>query len=32
VPGIGHSGILNDPSLFYHWRHRGWIEFLRNGW
>lgn len=32
VPGIGHSGILHDESLFYHWQRRAWIEFLRVGW
>lgn len=32
VPGVGHSGVLHDPTMFYRWHHCAWIEFLKNGW
>lgn len=33
VPGIGHSGVLHDESLFFRtWVMRGWVEFLKTGW
>lgn len=32
VPGIGHSGILTDPSRFHLWHNRAWLEFLKRGW
>lgn len=29
IPGIGHSGLLNDPSKFPHWIESGLIPFLK---
>lgn len=29
LPGIGHSGLLKDPSVFHFWDDQGVLEFLR---
>lgn len=31
VPGVGHTGVLNDPSNYPLWVDNGWIDFLKDG-
>lgn len=28
VPKVGHSKLLNDPSLFHYWEQNGWLDTL----
>lgn len=31
VPGVGHTGVLNEPANFPLWESHGWIDFLKDG-
>jgi hypothetical protein len=29
VPGVGHTGVLQDPAQFHLWSDRGWLDWLQ---
>jgi hypothetical protein len=29
LPGVGHSNVLRDPSLFHHWEEQGLVDALK---